>query len=90
MEHLLEVVEHFSAHADTFLEAACADRTDHEFLEADGSVRMSATVDDVHHRNGEHVAVAATDILVEGKIEIVCCCLCNGERNTEDCVCTEV
>ncbi len=90
MENFLEAMEHFSAHADTFLEAACADGADHEFLEADGSVRVSATVDDVHHGNGEHVAVAATDIFVEGKVEIIGSSLSNCERHAEDSVCAEI
>ncbi len=90
MEHFLEVVEHLCAHTDTFMERRCTDRTDHEFLEADGSVRVSATVDDVHHRNGENVSVATTYIFVEGKVEVVGCSLCNCERYAEDSVGAEV
>ncbi len=51
---------------------------------------MSTAVDDVHHGNGEHVAVAATDIFVEGEIEIVSGSLGNCERNAEDGVGAEV
>ncbi len=90
MEHFLEVVEHFCTHADAFVERCCADRTDHEFLEADGSVRVCAAVDDVHHRNGKNVCVATADVFVKGKTEIVGCSLGNGERYTEDGVGTEV
>ena len=90
MEHFLEVVEHLCTHADTFLEAACADGTDHELLEADGSVRVCAAVDDVHHRHGEAVSVASADIFVEGEIEIVGSSLGYGERYTEDSVGTEI
>ncbi len=90
MKHLLEVVEHLGAHTDAFLEAACADRTNHELLEADGSVGVCAAVDDVHHGHGEAVCVAAADIFVEGEIEIVGSGLGYGERYSEDGVGAEV
>ncbi len=90
LEDALEVVEYFGAHADAFAEGACADGANHEFLEADGGVGVSAAVDDVHHRHGEHVGVASADVLVEGKVEVVGGSLCNGEGNAEDCVCAEV
>lgn len=90
MKHFLEVVEYLGAHADTFLEAACADGTDHELLEADGGVGVCTAVDDVHHGNGKHVAVAATDIFVEGEVEVVSSSLGNGERYAEDGVGAEV
>ena len=83
-------MEHFSTHADTLLEAACAYRTDHELLEADGSVRVSATIDDVHHRNRKDISVATADVAIERHIEIVGGSLCNSKRNTEDGVCAEV
>ena len=89
-EHALEVVEYFCAHADAFVERCSADRTDHEFLEADGSVGVCAAVDDVHHRNGKNVCVATADVFVEGQVEVVGSCLCNSERYAEDGVCAEV
>ena len=51
---------------------------------------MSTTVDDVHHRNGENVCVSTADVAIKGHIEIVSCCLSYCQRNTKDCVCTEV
>ncbi len=90
MEHFLEVVEYFGTHADAFVERSSADRTNHEFLEADGSVGVSATVDDVHHGHGQHVGVAAADVFVEGQAEVVGSGLGNGERYTEDGVSAEV
>ncbi len=90
LEHLLEVVEHLGAHADTFAERGSANRTDHELLEADGSVGVSAAVDDVHHRHGQSVGVAAADVFVEGEVEIVGSSLGNGQRYAEDGVGAEV
>ncbi len=83
-------MEHLCTHTDTFAERSCTDRTDHELLEADGGIGVSAAVDDVHHGNGEHICVAATDVFVEGQVEIIGSSLCNSKRNTEDGVCTEV
>ncbi len=37
VENFLEAVEHFSTHADTFLETACADGADHEFWKQMGA-----------------------------------------------------
>lgn len=51
---------------------------------------MSTTVDDVHHRHGESIGVATTDIFVKGKIKIVGCSFCHCERNTENGISTEV
>ncbi len=90
MEHLLKIVEHLSAHTDTLLEAACADRTDHELLEADGSVRVCATVDNVHHRNRKTASVAATDVFVEGEVEVIGSSLSDSKRHAKDSVCSKV
>ncbi len=51
---------------------------------------MSAAVDDVHHGHGECVGVAATDVFVEGKVEVVGSGFCHSEGNAEDGVCAEV
>ena len=89
-EHLLEVVEYFGTHADAFLEGGSADGTNHEFLEADGSIGVSAAVDDVHHGHGQSAGVATADVFVEGEVEVVGSSLSNCERHTEDGVCTKV
>ena len=51
---------------------------------------MGAAVDDIHHGHGEHVGVAATDVFVEGEVEIVGSGLGHSERNTENGVSAEV
>ena len=51
---------------------------------------MSAAVDDVHHGHGQGIGVAATDVFVEGKVEVVGSSLGNGERHAEDGVGAEV
>ena len=90
VEDLLEAVEYFSTHAETFAEAACTHRADHEFLEGDRSVRVRATIDDVHHRYGQYIGVRATDVAIEGDVEVLSGSLSDGERYTEDSVSTEV
>ena len=83
-------MEHFGAHADAFVEGSCADGTDHEFLEADGSVGVSAAVDDVHHGHGQSVAVASADVLIEGQVEVVGSGFGNSKAYSENGVCAEV
>ena len=83
-------MEDLGAHADAFVERGGADGTDHEFLEADGSIGVSAAVDDVHHGDGKGVGVATADVFVEGQVEIVGGSLGHGEGNTEDGVGAEV
>ena len=90
MEHLLEGVEHFGTHAETFAERGSTHGTDHELLERDGSVRVRTAVDDVHHGNGEGEGVRATDVTVEGDVEGGSTGLSHGERYAEDGVGTEV
>ena len=51
---------------------------------------MSAAVDDVHHRNGERVGVAATDVAIEGQTESVGSSLGTSEADAEDGVGTEL
>ena len=54
-EHFLESVEYFSTHSYTFSDAWSTYRANHELLERDRSVRVSTTVDDVHHRNRKNI-----------------------------------
>ena len=89
-QYALEVVEYLGAHADALAERSGADGTNHELLEADGSVGVGAAVDDVHHGHGQSVGVAAADVLVQGQVEVVGCGLCHGERYAEDGVGAEV
>ena len=51
---------------------------------------MSTTVDDVHHRNREHIGVGSADVAVQRHVKIVCCCMCNCKAYAEDCVCAEL
>ncbi len=89
-EHFLKVVEHLCAHAYSLVVAAGAHGTDHEFLETDGGVRVRTAVDDIHHRNGQHICVATADVLVKGQIQIVGSSLCNSERNAKNCICAKI
>ena len=84
MEHLLEVVEHLGAHAQTLLERRSAHGTDHELLECDRGVGVRTAVDDVHHRNGQRLGVGTTDIAVERHAEVVGSGAGYGQRNAED------
>ena len=56
VQHGLQAVKDFDAHAQGFVERLCADGHGHEFLQVHGIVGVRAAVENVHHRHGEHVA----------------------------------
>ena len=90
VEHLLEAVEDLGTHTKTFTEGRGSDGTDHEFLEGDRSIGVRAPIDDVHHRYGEHVGIRATDVAVEGDVQVLSSSLGYSQRDTEDSICTEL
>ena len=51
---------------------------------------MSTTVDDVHHRNGECIGVAATDVAIQGQTQGVGSSLGSSQGDTEDGIGTEL
>ena len=69
LEQLRERMENLGPHADGLFLGFRADRTDHEFLERDGSVRVRASVDDVHHRDGKDMGVRPADVAVERDVQ---------------------
>jgi len=82
VEYFFQGMENFSTHAQGFFEAASTDGANHEFLEGDGGIRVRATVDDVHHRNGQHVGVDTTDVTVQGHVQVIGSSLGYSERYT--------
>ena len=89
-QQLSKGMEHFGTHTDAFLDRGSANRTNHEFLEGNGSVGVGTAVDDVHHRNGQRVGVAATDVAVERQSESLGGSLCRGKAHAEYGVGTEL
>ena len=63
----LQGVECLSAVADRFAEGRSAERNDHEFLQIEVVIRVSAAVDHVHHRDGERHSARAAEVAVERK-----------------------
>ena len=57
VEHLLQGMEYFGAHAQAFTEGGGTYGTYHELLEGNGRIAVRAAVDDVHHGHGHHVRV---------------------------------
>ncbi len=51
---------------------------------------MSTAVDDVHHRNGEHISVGAADVTVQGHIQSLGSSVCGSQRHAQDSVGTEL
>src|SRR5688500_18244024 len=61
----LQRMEDLRSAAQRFRKVRSADRHDHEFLEIDRIVRMSAAIQDVHHRYRQEGGADAADIAVE-------------------------
>ena len=84
LEQLGQSVEHLGTHAQTFTEARSAHRTYHELLESDGGIAVRATIDDVHHRDGQREGVCAANVTVERDVKIVGSSLGDSQRDAED------
>ena len=59
LQHALQRVEYLDAVAQALGERRRADGQDHEFLNVDAVVGVRAAVDDVHHRQRQHVVALA-------------------------------
>ena len=90
MQHFLQRMEHLCAHPQTFAERRSAHGTDHKLLESDRGITVRASVDDVHHRHRHDISVRATDVAIEGQLQIVGGGLGYGQRYAEDGVSTEL
>ena len=47
---------------------------------------MSTAVQDVHHRNGQSLSIAAADVVVQRQAQSLSCSLCNCQRYAQDSV----
>ena len=63
-QHLLQRMEYLHAHPQPLGIRLGADRNDHELLAVHGIGRMGTAVQDVHHRNGQHVRDGAAEIAI--------------------------
>ena len=72
------------AHAQRLGERRRTDRRDHELLDVDVAVGVRATVDDVEHRDRQHVGVGSADVAEQRQPGGVGGGLGRGERDTED------
>ena len=63
-------MEYLRAHAQRFAETRCALGHDHVFLQVDRRVAVRATVENVHHRHGQHFRVRSAEILEEFDAEL--------------------
>ena len=84
VQQRLERVVGLGAPSQRFSVRRRADRHHHELLEVDAVVCMHATVDDVHHRDGQHVGVRATDVPVQRDLELGRRRLRDRERHPEE------
>lgn len=68
LQHALEGVVDLDAPADGLGEGLRANRGDHELLDVDVGVRVRTAVEDVHHRNGQHVRVRAAQVAEQRQV----------------------
>ena len=80
----LQVVVNLRTHAESLAEGICTNRSNHEFLNVDAGVRVSTTVDDVHHRYGEYVSVRAAEVAEKLKVGGAASGLRRSQGDTED------
>ncbi|MNJ62485.1 hypothetical protein D3C77_583260 [compost metagenome] len=73
-------MEDFSTHTKCFLECRSTYRQYHEFLNVNVIVSMSATVNDVHHRNWQLFSVESTKVNIKWQVKCICCCTSYSHR----------
>ena len=83
-------MEHFGTHTDGLLLCRSPHRTNHELLESNRRIRVSTTIDDVHHRNGKCVSVAATDVAIQRDAEILGSSMSHCKRYAKNGIRTQV
>ena len=74
----LQSMEDLSAHTQSLFEGGSADRHNHELLGIDGVGSVSAAVQNVHHGDGQTVAVHAAQEAVQGNAQ-------RGSSSAADC-----
>ena len=70
-KHRLKSMKSLTAHAESFAEAVRSFRHDHEFLNIDRRVRMSASVHHIHHGHGQHFGVDAANVFKKWQFQRV-------------------
>ena len=83
-------MEHLCTHTDGLLLGRSTHRTDHKFLEGDRRIRVSTTIDDIHHRNRKSVSIATADVAIQWDVKILSSSMSHSQRNTEDGIGTQI
>ena len=83
-------MEDFRTPAQTFFEACCACRHDHEFLYIYRVGCMCTTIQDVHHRQWQAIAVYTAQETIQWQIQCVCCCSGTCDRYCQNSVCAQI
>ena len=72
------------------MEARSAQRDNHEFLQIEVIVGVSAAVDHVHHRHGHLHGTHTAQVAIKGQTAIVGCCTGAGHGHTQNGIGAEV
>ena len=82
-QELLERMKHLGAVTHSFAKAGCAHRNNHEFLDVQVVVGMSAPIDDVHHGHRHLHGTAAAEITVQRQASLFSGGACHGHADSQ-------
>ena len=84
IHNLFQSMKDLGAAAKRFAESRQTGRDNHEFLDVEVVVGMSAAVHNVHHRNGQRKAVDAAEITIQRKSAFFSSCACYRQGNSQN------
>ena len=84
LQHALEGVVGLGAPAQRLGERARTDRRDHEFLDVDVAVGVGSTIEDVHHRHGQHMGVGTAEVAEQRQLAELGRSPCDCQRHAQD------
>ena len=88
-QQCFQIMVDFCVHTQSFAKGFCAYRHNHKFLNVNIVVSVFATVQNVHHGNGQFFSCNTAQVQVQRQANRRSCCSCYCHRNTKNCVCTK-
>ena len=86
---LLQGVENFSTHTNSFTDRRSANRHNHEFLNVDWVISMLTAVQNIHHRNRQNMSHRTAKVTIKRKFAFFSLSFRNSHRNGENSISTE-
>ena len=83
LEHVLQGAEHFGTHLHGLAYGAGSLGAYHKLLERDRGIGVAASIEEVHHGDGQHMGIDTTYVAVEWHATGLGSCTCYGQRHTQ-------